>query len=93
MDHSKEIKIAKEQNGEKGFETITPFYTHLDKKDNACGLLVNRGWMPKDLHKFNYDKNQEQTIVRGILYRGDPHTKYSEDNIPLFNSYRTAWPE
>ena len=33
MDHTKEIKIAKEQNGEKGFETITPFYTHLDKKE------------------------------------------------------------
>ena len=51
MDHTREIKIEKEQNGEKGFETITPFYTHLDKKENACGLLVNRG------HKFNYDKN------------------------------------
>ena len=49
--------------------------------------------MPKDLHKFNYDKNQESTIIRGILYRGDPHTKYSEVNIPMFNEYRTAWPE
>ena len=35
MDHSKEIKIAKEQNGEKGFETITPFYTHIGDNDEV----------------------------------------------------------
>lgn len=63
MDLTRELKIAKEKNGEKGFESIAPFYTHVDKNGQACGLLVNRGWMPKDLHKFRYDRDQDQSVV------------------------------
>lgn len=33
LDHDKELKIEKEQKGEKGFEVVTPFYTHLDKNN------------------------------------------------------------
>jgi len=49
--------------------------------------------MPKDLHLFKYDRLQDQTIVSGILYRGDPKNKYSEENIPIFDDFRSTWPE
>ena len=48
-DHQKEIRVEKEYRGEKGFEIITPFYSHLDSNNQACGVLVNRGWVPFDL--------------------------------------------
>ena len=31
--------------------------------------------------------------MRGVLYRGDPKTKYSEDNVPAFQDWRSTWPE
>ena len=36
---------------------VVPFYTHLDKNDKPCGLLVNRGWVPWDLMNVKYDKD------------------------------------
>lgn len=48
------------KNQEKGVEVIAPFYTHLDKNDKPCGVLVNRGWMPKDLKNTRYDNFTNQ---------------------------------
>ena len=31
FDHSKEIRVEKMRNGEKGFDIVTPFYSHLDQ--------------------------------------------------------------
>ena len=85
LDHSKELKVEKTRNGELGYEVITPFYTHLDENNEPCALFVNRGWLPADLHKFRFDRNQEQARVRGVLYRGDAKTKYSVPNSPFNN--------
>lgn len=52
FDHNKEIRVEKYKNSEKGFAMITPFYTHLDKNGQACGILVNRGWVPYDMRDF-----------------------------------------
>ena len=49
FDHTKEIQVEKWQDGEKGVEVITPFFTHLNEKGEECGVLVNRGWVPEDL--------------------------------------------
>jgi cytochrome oxidase assembly protein ShyY1 len=51
---------------------ITPFYTHLNKKDEACAILVNRGWVPWDLKDVRLDRQVNETVVKGVLYRGDP---------------------
>ena len=93
LDHSKEFKVQKTHNGELGYEVVTPFYTHLNENDEPCAIFVNRGWLPKDLHKFRFDRNQEEARVRGILYRGDAKTKYSEPNSPFNNDYTNVWPE
>lgn len=71
LDHSKETFVEKWKDGEKGVEIVTPFYTHLNGKEEPCAVLVNRGWMPWDLRDFRYDKAQSVTKVQGVLYRGD----------------------
>jgi len=49
FDFTKEFQVEKTKNGEKGVQIITPFLTHLNEKDEECGILVNRGWVPEDL--------------------------------------------
>lgn len=93
LDHEKEIKVLKWQNGEKGVEVITPFYTHLDKNEQPCAILVNRGWMPWDLMDYKSDRNNSVSRVQGILYRGDAKTKYTKPNQPALSSYTTVLPE
>ncbi len=48
----REVKVEKMLKGEKGMDIITPFYTHLNEKGEECGILVNRGWVPLDLHEM-----------------------------------------
>ena len=93
LDHNKEIKVNKMRNGEKGVEVITPFFTHLDKNEQACGILVNRGWLAWDLKDFRHDRLNEVTNVTGILYRGDADTKYLKPNQPLLSRYKTVRPQ
>ena len=57
VDYDREIHVQKYKNGEKGVEVITPFYTHLNKQDQPCGIMINRGWMPHDLKNFRYDRS------------------------------------
>lgn len=89
FDHTKEIMVDKYYKGEKGVEIITPFYTHLNEKGEECGIMVNRGWVPEDLKlmKMHYNSAMSGTIT-GLLYRGDPKTKYTYPNAPLINDIR-----
>jgi cytochrome oxidase assembly protein ShyY1 len=48
--------VEKHKDHEKGVEIITPFFTHLDKNEKACGILVNRGWVPWDLKDIRLDR-------------------------------------
>lgn len=93
LDHDKELKVLKYHHGEKGVEVVTPFYTHLDKQDRPCAVLVNRGWMPWDLKDFRYDRANNVTQISGVLYRGDAKTKYSKPNQPALNTYKSVYPE
>jgi cytochrome oxidase assembly protein ShyY1 len=94
LDHSKETFVEKQKNGERGVEVVTPFYTHLNGNDEPCAILVNRGWLPWDLRSFRYDKSEASVSkVEGILYRGDPKTKYSKPNQPAYQEYHSIYPE
>jgi len=93
LDFNKEFKIRKNMNGEKGVEVITPFYTHLDKEEKPCAILVNRGWVPWDLKDYKYDRKVNATVVTGILYRGDNKTKYSKPNQPALSHFLSVYPE
>ncbi len=93
FDHSKEIQVEKMRNNEKGVEVITPFYTHLNEKGEACGILVNRGWVPLDFKdmKMHYTGVNSGEIY-GVLYRGDAKTKYSLQNEPTIQRYTRVDP-
>jgi len=80
-------------NGEKGVEVITPFYTHLDKEEKPCAILVNRGWVPWDLKDYKYDRKVNTSVVQGVLYRGDNKTKYSKPNQPALSHFLSVYPE
>jgi cytochrome oxidase assembly protein ShyY1 len=73
FDPMNEFFIEKYSGGEKGFDVVTPFYTHLNEKDEECGILVNRGWVPKDLKDFKmHHTGVFAGTINGLLYRGDP---------------------
>ena len=61
IDIAQQIFINKSKDQEKGVEVIAPFYTHLDKNEKPCAILVNRGWMPKDLKNTRYDNLTNQS--------------------------------
>lgn len=92
FNHDKEIQVERIYQGEKGFQIITPFYTHIDKSGKPAGILVNRGWIPYD---FN-DQRKHLTVnagsVSGVLYRGDAKHKYSVPNSPTIQDYRNVTP-
>ena len=56
LDFNRDVQILKWKDGEKGVDVVTPFYTHLDKDEKPCGILVNRGWIPWDLKNHRYDR-------------------------------------
>ena len=94
FDDSREMRVVKMKNGEKGFDIVTPFETHLDKSGKVQSILVNRGWIPHDLRdqRMHYNTDALGTI-RGLLYRGDADTKYSKRNNPTIKEYYTARPQ
>ena len=84
LDLDKQIYVEKQKDHERGYEAIAPFYTHLDKNDKPCGILVNRGWVPRDLKNLGIEKgNANLYTVQGVLYRGDPVTRETKNNIPI----------
>ena len=94
FDHEKEVKVQKSQNGEKGVQIITPFYTHLDASGEAAGIMVNRGWLPKDLVETRqHYMNKSTGSIEGVLYRGDKLTKYTGTNSPGSNIYKIVKPD
>ena len=56
--------------------------------------MVNRGWIPRDLHNLGFDRELVETrTVRGVLYRGDPVTRESKKNIPTGHKFWSVRPE
>lgn len=94
FDHEREVQVAKQRNGEKGVDIVTPFYTHLDAEGKEQAILVNRGWVPQDLKDQRMHLNQTSAIgtIKGVLYRGDNATKYSKLNNPTLENYSRVVP-
>lgn len=82
FDHNKEYRVTKMHKGERGYEIVTPFYTHLNDKDEPCAILVSRGWLSGDLDRFRLHYFGDNNNVTGTLYRGDNQNKYSKSNNP-----------
>ena len=94
FDHTSEIFVEKQNNGEKGYDCVTPFYTHLNEKGEECGILVNRGWIPFDLLGGRYHRmGVTSGTIEGVLYRGDNKTKYTLPNAINRSRYTAVRPE
>lgn len=93
LDIEKQVFIEKQKDNERGVEVIAPFYTHLNKNDEPCGVLVNRGWMPWDLKNTRYDTEVGVTQISGVLYKGDAKTKDSKKNVPVMHDLWFTYPE
>ena len=65
----------------------------MNEKNEECGILVNRGWVPQDLkdQKMHYTGITSGEIT-GLLYRGDAQTKYSVPNEPTIMRFRSVNP-
>ena len=93
FDHSREMQVEKMRNGEAGADIFTPFYTHLDSNGKEQAILVNRGWVPKDLRDARLHLNNATFgAIRGVLYRGDAKTKYWLPNNPTIDQYLSVQP-
>lgn len=90
FDHNKEYQVAKSYRNEKGFQVITPFYTHLDGNNKPAAIFVNRGWLPADLANARVHYLANSTEVSGYLYRGDVEHKYGKANNPMSEEWHTA---
>jgi cytochrome oxidase assembly protein ShyY1 len=92
-DHKKEFRIPSKQHGENGYEIIVPFYTHMNSQEEACGVLVNKGWVPKDLiNSHMHGDGQKVAEITGVLYRGDNKTKYTKSSSPIYNDITSVQP-
>ena len=73
---------------------MTPFYTHLNKNGEECGLLVSRGWLPLDLSqsRMHYE-SKTLGHIEGVLYTGDQKSKYTyKNNVPVHGQWWRADP-
>lgn len=61
--------MEKPKNGEKGYEIVTPFYTHNDKNGKPQAIMVSRGWISDDMKSWKLDRTyQGVSQITGILY-------------------------
>mgnify|MGYP006091846649 CR=1 FL=1 len=65
----------------------------MDSNDNACAILVSRGWLPWDLKDYRYDRKVDVTKVQGVLYRGDAKFEGANHNSPMLNDWVNVYPE
>jgi surfeit locus 1 family protein len=86
FDHARELHVyARSLNGNEGFYVLTPL-----KRDGARPLLVNRGWVPKDLREPSRRAAGQvagPVSVEGVL-RDEPRRGWlMPDNEPAKNGW------
>jgi surfeit locus 1 family protein len=80
--YSKEIMIQpRTHNGKTGYHVITPFAL-----EDGGGLLVNRGWVPRDWKNTKSDKQKKKTIT-GVLRRPERANLFVPGNDPDNNQW------
>lgn len=77
FDHSKEVLVERQHNGDNGFEVFTPFFCYFSEAGEPLALIVDRGWVPKEyaISGVQNLKENEFTEITGIIYKNDHSTK------------------
>eukprot|EP00350_Pseudokeronopsis_sp_OXSARD2_P006632 CAMPEP_0170559748 /NCGR_PEP_ID=MMETSP0211-20121228/44765_1 /TAXON_ID=311385 /ORGANISM="Pseudokeronopsis sp., Strain OXSARD2" /LENGTH=68 /DNA_ID=CAMNT_0010873161 /DNA_START=88 /DNA_END=295 /DNA_ORIENTATION=- len=47
-DYQSQFFITRPNDGDKGYEIVTPLYTKTDADGNFEGVFVNRGWVSEE---------------------------------------------
>ena len=94
LDIDHEVQIEGTYRGEEGFFIVNPLYTHVNDKKEACGIMVNRGFISFDFHQLRDHKMvSPDGEFEGIIYTGDKWTKYDvAPNSPSQDSWKKAVP-
>jgi len=95
FDHSNQVLVAKNKDGEEGFDVVTPFYCYRDENGEVQPVLINRGWIPYD-QRLGYDHWLHSTgpiSIKGLVYKGDESHKYSKDNELRGGHFHTLRPD
>jgi cytochrome oxidase assembly protein ShyY1 len=89
FDHTKEILVKTQRDGEDGFQVITPFYCYTDKDGKEQALFIDRGWITPEWarKKLHYDGAIGPQTIHGIFFKGDSSNKYSRNN----EAYHRKW--
>lgn len=94
FDHDKEVLVERNKDGESGYQVVTPFYCYTGNNGEEQALLVDRGWVPYDWSDTAKHRTPVgNTVITGVLYRGDSSNKYSKENAPRYEKWRTINPE
>jgi len=94
MDFDNEVRVDTVYKGEKGQIICTPLYTHVNENKEACGIMVNRGFLTKDFDTFQKHRFADSNgYFEGIIYTGDKMSKYDmAPNTPISNSWSKVIP-
>ena len=94
LDVQHEVMIDGHYKGEKGCFIVNPLYTHVNDKKEACGIMVNRGFLSEDFReRRDHRIESADREFEGIIYTGDKWCKYDfAPNSPSQNTWKKAVP-
>jgi cytochrome oxidase assembly protein ShyY1 len=95
FDHTKEILVKTQRDGEDGFQVITPFYCYTDSEGKNQPLLIDRGWITPEWarKKLHYNGAIGPQTINGIFFKGNSSNKYSRNNETMDNKWHVVKPD
>lgn len=95
FDEKIEILVNRTKHSVPGHLLISPFYCYQDEDGKMEPILVDKGFVDSDWDqaKKKIKIYSGQTVVRGIVFKGDLKNKYSQPNEPSKNKWNTVSPD
>lgn len=82
--HDKEILVGpRTLDGKVGYHVLTPFESVMS--DDT--ILVNRGWIPRDLPREEISRPNESMIITGTATKPPSHSSFAPDNNAADNEW------
>jgi cytochrome oxidase assembly protein ShyY1 len=95
FDHTKEVLVKTQREGEDGFQVITPFFCYTDSEGKSQALLIDRGWITPEWadKRLHYNGAIGPQTIHGIFFKGDSSNKYSRNNESFENKWNVVKPD
>ena len=88
FDHSKEMLMLRKYEEMNGYRVITPLFIK-----GKQGILVNRGWIPRDMKGKQEYRPQGEVEVEGILKPKEEKSKFVPENSIALDEWYYIDPE